>query len=95
MPFFINLLLIEAKLLPQSSYFASNIFRFGEEPDKFTKMLPELNDTILMSDLKLVGVGVGLCFHMSRKKTPSTFQENSILFTRKILTLCKKTMYIF
>ena len=51
MPFFINLLLIEAKLLPQSSYFASNIFRFGEEPDKFTKMLPEPNNTILMSVL--------------------------------------------
>ena len=28
--------------------------------------------------LKLVGVGVGLCFHMSRKKTPSTLQENPI-----------------
>ena len=49
MPFFINLLMIEAKLFPQSPYFASNILRFGEEPDKLTKMLPEPNNTILMS----------------------------------------------
>ena len=49
MEFFINLLLIESKLLPQSSQFASNILKFGEEPDKLTKMLPEPNNTILMS----------------------------------------------
>ena len=41
MTFFINLMLIEAKLFPQSPYFASNILRFVEEPDKVTKMLPE------------------------------------------------------
>ena len=47
-PFFINLVLIEAKLFPQSPQFASNILRFGE--DKLTKMLLEPNNTtILMS----------------------------------------------
>ena len=54
MPFFINLLLIEAKLFPQSPEFASNILRFGEEPDKLTKMLPEPNNTILMSAVRWV-----------------------------------------
>ena len=49
--FKIKLLLIEAKLLPQSPYFASNIFRFGEEPDMLTKMLP--NPTIQFSWLQL------------------------------------------
>ena len=49
--FFINLLFIEAKLFPQSPNFASNILRFGEEPDKFMKMFPEPNNTILMSAL--------------------------------------------
>ena len=49
MPFFINLLMIEAKLFPQSPYFASNVLRFGEEQDKLTKLLPESNNTILMS----------------------------------------------
>ena len=49
MPFFINLLMIEAKLFPQGPYFASNILRFGEEPDKLTRMLPEPTNAILMS----------------------------------------------
>ena len=49
MQFFINLLLIEAILFPQNPECASNSFRFGEEPDKLTKMLPEPNNTILMS----------------------------------------------
>ena len=50
MPFFINLMMIEVKLFSQSRYFASSILRFGEEPDKLTKMLPEPNNTIFMSD---------------------------------------------
>ena len=41
--------LVEAKLLPQSQQFASNFPRFSEELDKLMKMLPEPNDTILMS----------------------------------------------
>ena len=53
--FFINLLLIKAKLFPLSPKFASNILRFGEEPDDFTKMLPEPDNTILMSDLRMGG----------------------------------------
>lgn len=48
--FLINLLLIDAKLFPQSPQFASNILRFGEEPGKLMKMLPEPNNTILMSE---------------------------------------------
>ena len=43
-------MLIEAELLPQGPQFASNIPRFGEEPEKLTKMLPEPDNTILMSD---------------------------------------------
>ena len=50
-PFFIVSLLIEAKLFPQCPKFASNIFRFGEEPDMLTKMLP--NPTIQFSWLQL------------------------------------------
>ena len=50
MPFVINFLLIMAELFPQSSYFASNILRFGEGPEKLTKMLPEPNNSILMSE---------------------------------------------
>ena len=46
---FLNLLLIEAKLFPQSPYLASNILRFGEELDKLTKMIPEPNNKIVMS----------------------------------------------
>ena len=42
-------MLIEAELLPQGPQFASNIPRFGEEPEKLTKMLPEPDNTILMS----------------------------------------------
>ena len=48
-PFFINLLLIEAKSFPQCPKFASNFLRFCEEPIKLMKMLPEHNNTILMS----------------------------------------------
>ena len=44
-------MLIEAELLPQGPQFASNIPRFGEEPEKLTKMLPEPDNTILMSAL--------------------------------------------
>ena len=40
-------MLIEAELMPPG--FASNIPKFGEEPEKLTKMLPEPNNTILMS----------------------------------------------
>ena len=47
-PFFINLLLIEVKLFPQSSKFGSNILMFGEESDKLKKMHPEPNRTILI-----------------------------------------------
>ena len=50
MCFFIIIMLIEAEFLPQGPQFASNIPRFGEEPDKLTKMLPEPNNTILMSE---------------------------------------------
>ena len=42
-------MLIEAELLPQGPQFASNILRFGEELEKLMKMLPEPDDTILMS----------------------------------------------
>ena len=42
-------MLIEAELLPQGPQFASNIPRFGEEPEKLMKMLPEPDNTILMS----------------------------------------------
>ena len=42
-------MLIEAELMPQGPQFASNIPRFGEEPEKLTKMLPEPDNTILMS----------------------------------------------
>ena len=42
-------MLIEAELLPQGPQFASNI-RFSEEPENITKMLPEPDNTILMSD---------------------------------------------
>ena len=42
-------MLIEAELLPQGPQFASNIPRFGEEPENLTKMLPEPDNTILMS----------------------------------------------
>ena len=45
-------MLIEAELLRQGPQFASNIPRFGEEPEKLTKMLPEPDNTILISDLK-------------------------------------------
>ena len=42
---------IEAELLPQGPKFASNIARFGEEPEKLTEMLPEPDNAILMSGL--------------------------------------------
>ena len=46
-------MLIKDELLPQCPQFSSNIPRFGEEPDKLTKTLPERNNTILMSVVKI------------------------------------------
>ena len=42
-------MLIEAELMPQGPQSASDIPRFGEEPEKLMKMLPEPDNTILMS----------------------------------------------
>ena len=40
---------------------------------------PTWNSTLTnLKKLRLVRVGVGLCFHMSRKKTPSTLQESLV-----------------
>ena len=51
--------------MPQSPKSASNIPRFGEELDKLTKMLPEPNNKILMSDYiglyRAIQVFTGLC----------------------------------
>ena len=54
MPFFLNLRFIKAISFPQSPHFASNILRFCGEPDKLMKMLPEPNNTILMSASSII-----------------------------------------
>ena len=87
-------MLIEAELLPQGPQFASNIPRFGEEPEKLMKMLPEPDDTILMSDITLMSsqdtVTVidrlgkdGLTEVMDSVKTAKFYLERIKLYERK------------
>ena len=80
---FINLLLIVAKLFPQSPQFAFNILRFGEEPEKLTIiLLSQIINTLLSFYTSSITSAYPFPFLSSRTPTQDIVRPSSLKATR-------------